>query len=79
MRRSLVIATLWLLSVILVGTLVYAQGRGGGDNVISGNDLRFVVERQQGGVALGYFEVRISGQWMPVGPGSGGGHLVPIK
>ena len=78
MRRWVLIATLWLLSVVAAGTFVYAQVRMGESNIISGPDLGFAVEQQKNGIAYGQLMVRVKGQWMPAGMSSKGG-IVPAK
>jgi len=78
MRRWVLIATLWLLSVVAAGTFGYAQVRVGEPNIISGPDFGFALEGLKNGVAYGQIMIRVNGQWVPAGMNSKGG-VVPAK
>lgn len=63
--------TEWLI-VLIVVALAYAGGRTAGQaplrplspTVLSGDDVGFRVEAEQGGVAVGRLVVRIDGKWV---------------
>jgi hypothetical protein len=70
MARSkwLIIATIWLVSLVIVGT--YAQQTPANPpNLITGPDLGFSIETHKNGVIHGRLMVRLKGEWVPVGGG----------
>jgi hypothetical protein len=65
LRTRVVVATLWVLSLALVGTLASAQVRRAEPAaVISGGDIGFRPEGWQGKARTGTWVVRIDGQWV---------------
>jgi hypothetical protein len=77
LRKSLLVGVVWLLSLIAVATLTYAQAPRVPGNMLTGNDLGFIVEEQKGGLVFGRLMVRVDGEWRPVG-GARRGHIVPL-
>ena len=68
--RTMVVAVLWLASLVLVGTIARAQALPGVETrVLSGGDIGFRVEGMQGNAPSGTLVVRWNGQWVePVWP-----------
>jgi hypothetical protein len=66
LRTRIVVATLWIVSLALVGSLASAQVRRPEPPaaVISGTDIGFRPEGWQGKVRTGTWVVRIDGQWV---------------
>ena len=65
-RGRIILAALWMISLVAVGVLASAQGRQDGQTVISGSDIGFrpdAVQRKASRVA-GVLVVRVNGQWM---------------
>jgi hypothetical protein len=79
-RTWLFVAAIWLVSLVAVGSLTYAQAPippANPPNIITGTDLGFVIEQQKGGLVFGQLMVRVDGQWRPVG-GGGRGRVIPL-
>jgi len=73
-RERIALIVLWALSLIIVGAFAHAQTpvqRGAAPTIISGSDLGFRVERQQGNRVMGTFVVRINGEWLVAEPAPG--------
>jgi hypothetical protein len=79
LRKQLIIAALWVTSLVVAGIWVRAQvplppreprpapsQSEPTPTVISGNDLGFRVEGRKGGIPTGRFVVRINGQWTEI-------------
>ena len=65
-RGRIILAALWVISLVAVGVLASAQGRQDGQTVISGSDIGFrpdPVQRNANRVA-GVLVVRVNGQWL---------------
>jgi hypothetical protein len=63
-RKRITLIIVWALSLIIVGALAHAQTpaqRNNAPTVITGSDIGFRVERQQGDRVTGTFIVRING------------------
>ena len=63
-RARIAFALLWVASVVVVGSLAWAQPRRDPAPVISGADLGFRPEGWQGKARTGTFVVRINGEWV---------------
>ena len=69
-RKRIVLAIVWVASLLATGLWAHAQNRVPGDPrsgpavIISGNDLGFRVERQSGNTVTGTLVVRVNGQWV---------------
>ena len=61
-RRTIVLATLWLASLIVVSTWTAAQARNDGPTVYSGETFGFRVSSPGG--KEGVLVIRINGQWV---------------
>jgi hypothetical protein len=59
-----VVAVLWLVSLVVVGTAVAAQTRREAGAVISGDDIGFRPEGWNGKARTGTFVVRVNGEWV---------------
>jgi hypothetical protein len=46
-RKSLLIGVVWLLSLVAVGSLTYAQAPRVPGNMLTGNDVGFIVEERR--------------------------------
>ena len=74
------VAALWILSLLVVGSMVRAQSYRVNPvppRVISGADFGFRIEGEQNGVPVGVPVVRINGEWMAVKVGSASGEVRP--
>jgi hypothetical protein len=63
-QKRIALVVLWALSLIIVGALAHAQTpaqRNNAPTIITGSDIGFRVERQQGDRVTGTFIVRING------------------
>jgi hypothetical protein len=73
-RIWLIVGVVWLASLVLVGSLTYAQVvqvPANPPNLITGADLGFQIEGKQNDRIMGRLMVRVKGQWLPVGgPGA---------
>ena len=58
------IALLWLVSLVIVGTVVAAQTRREAGAVISGDNIGFRPEGWNGKARTGTFVVRVNGEWV---------------
>jgi hypothetical protein len=64
LRSRLLMAVLWIASLVFVGAIATAQTRRDPSAVISGGDIGFRPEGWQGSARTGTFLVRINGQWV---------------
>ena len=80
MRQRLVLATLWILSIIAVNSLTFAQAQRPQPpapdlpNLITGSDIGFQLLSEDRAGLKGRWMVRVNGQWRPVGESG----LVPL-
>ena len=80
-RIWMVVAAVWMLS--LMGVVTYTQAQAPAPppqssappNIITGQDIGFVIESDNRGMLTGRWMVRVRGQWRPVG----GPGLVPLS
>ena len=64
-RSRVVVALLWLISLVVTGAVVAAQSsRRDPAAVISGNDLGFRPEGWNGKARTGTWLVRVNGEWV---------------
>ena len=63
-RNRVVFLLLWMVSVVVVGTLVSAQVRREPSPVISGGDIGFRPDGWNGKVRTGTLVVRVNGEWV---------------
>jgi hypothetical protein len=75
-RNRIVFLLLWMVSLVVVGTLVSAQVRRESSPVISGGDIGFRPEGWNGRVRTGALVVRINGEWVDVVL-TGAGKVIP--
>ena len=59
-----VVAVLWLVSLVIVGTAVAAQTRREAGAVISGDNIGFRPEGWNGKARTGTFVVKVNGEWV---------------
>jgi hypothetical protein len=59
-----VVALLWLVSLVIVGTAVAAQTRREAGAVISGDNIGFRPEGWNGKARTGTFVVKVNGEWV---------------
>ena len=59
-----ILACLWLISLVVVGTVAAAQTRREAGAVISGTDIGFRPEGWNGKARTGTWVVRINGEWV---------------
>lgn len=72
-RGRIVLAVLWVLSLVLV-----SEWRAGAQ-FAPGGEVRFVQQKNINGVVTGHLMANIGGAWVPVDVGSStGGTLVPL-
>jgi len=64
LRSRVVMALVWIASLVFVGALATAQTRRDPGAVISGGDVGFRPEGWQGNARTGTWLVRINGQWV---------------
>jgi hypothetical protein len=64
LRSRLLMALLWIGSLVFIGALATAQMRRDPAPVISGADIGFRPEGWQGAARTGTWVVRINGQWV---------------
>jgi len=84
-RMWIAIATVWILSLISVATLVHAQAPSPGADtqpkpawrIITGSDIGFVVDKDNGpgNILAGRWMVKIDGRWRHV---TGERNVVPL-
>ena len=73
-RKRIALIFVWALSLIIVGAFAHAQAppqRGTTPTIISGGDVGFRVQRQEGNRVTGTFVVRINGEWVVAEPAPG--------
>ena len=58
------VALLWLVSLVAVGTIVAAQTRREAGAVISGDNIGFRPEGWNGKARTGTFVVKVNGEWV---------------
>ena len=65
-RHRMMLVSLWVVSLVVVGVLVSAQGRQSGTAVISGNNVGFSPDPVQRNrqVLTGALVVRVNGEWV---------------
>jgi hypothetical protein len=64
MRSRYIVAVLWLISLIAVGTVMAAQTRRESGAVISGDNIGFRPEGWNGKARTGTFVVKVNGEWV---------------
>jgi hypothetical protein len=70
LRKRIVLAVVWIASLLATGLWAHAQSRIPAvppptpPVIISGSDVGFRIERQSGNVVVGTWVVRINGQWV---------------
>ena len=64
MKSRWVVAVLWLVSLVIVGTVAAAQTRREAGAVISGENIGFRPEGWNGKARTGTFVVKINGEWV---------------
>jgi hypothetical protein len=64
LKSRLTFVALWVVSILIVGVLVSAQGRREPNPVISGGDIGFRPEGWKGTARTGTFMVKINGEWV---------------
>jgi hypothetical protein len=60
----ILVALLWLASLVTVGTVIAAQTRREAGAVISGDNIGFRPEGWNGKARTGTFVVKINGEWV---------------
>lgn len=60
----IVIAMLWIISLVSIGVIASAQPRHEPDAVITGTDIGFRPEGWRGKARTGTWVVRINGEWV---------------
>ena len=63
-QARVVMAVLWIVSLVVVGSIATAQTRREPAPVISGADIGFKPEGWQGNARTGMWMVRINGEWV---------------
>ena len=63
-RSRCIVALLWLVSLVAVGTVVAAQTRREAGAVISGDNIGFRPEGWSGKARTGTFVVKVNGEWV---------------
>ena len=64
MKSRCVVALLWLVSLVIVGTVAAAQTRREAGAVISGDNIGFRPEGWNGKARTGTFVVKVNGEWV---------------
>jgi hypothetical protein len=64
MRSRYIVAVLWLISLVAVGTVMAAQTRRESGAVISGDNIGFRPEGWNGKARTGTFVVKVNGEWV---------------
>ncbi len=64
LQSRLVMALLWILSLLVVGTIATAQTRRDTAPIISGADIGFRPEGWLGKARTGTWMVKINGEWV---------------
>jgi hypothetical protein len=63
-RSRVIIAALWIVSLVGIGVIASAQPRREPDAVITGSDIGFRPEGWRGKARTGTWVVRINGEWV---------------
>jgi hypothetical protein len=63
-KSRCMVALLWLVSLVVVGTVVAAQTRREAGAVISGDNIGFRPEGWNGKARTGTFVVKVNGEWV---------------
>jgi hypothetical protein len=63
-KSRCVVAVLWLVSLVIVGTVAAAQTRREAGAVISGDNIGFRPEGWNGKARTGTFVVKVNGEWV---------------
>ena len=65
-RTAVIVAVLWLVSLISVATAREqpAQGVPLDAKILSGDDIGFRIDSMQGNVPVGTFVIRLNGKWV---------------
>jgi hypothetical protein len=63
-RSRIIIAALWIVSLVAIGAIASAQARHDPAAVISGSDIGFRPEGWRGKARTGTWVVRINGEWV---------------
>jgi len=64
LQSRIVMAVLWIVSLVVVGSIATAQTRRDPAPVISGADIGFRPEGWQGKARTGTWMVKINGEWV---------------
>jgi hypothetical protein len=64
MRSRYIVAVLWLISLVAVGTVMAAQTRRESGAVLSGDNIGFRPEGWNGKARTGTFVVKVNGEWV---------------
>ena len=64
MKSRCVVAVLWLVSLVIVGSVAAAQTRREAGAVISGENIGFRPEGWNGKARTGTFVVKVNGEWV---------------
>ena len=82
-RSTVVVAVLWVFSLLAVGSIVKAQAYRTNPlptpRVLSGADFGIRVEGEQNGVPVGPLVVRIDGKWVEVQIGTVNQKTRPVR
>lgn len=81
MRQRIGWIALCAVLLVVLGRFTFAQAQRAqvSPQTVTSADLRFVVQETKNGLAAGYFEARINGNWMRVQPvDAPGPHLQPL-
>ncbi len=63
--KRLAVVLVWLLSLLLVGSLAHARGQmTAGPEILTGDDLGFRVARKDARRVVGHLVVRVDGRWV---------------
>ena len=64
LQARIVMAVLWIASLVVVGSIATAQTRRDPAPIISGADIGFRPEGWQGSARTGTWMVKINGEWV---------------
>ena len=64
LQSRIVMAVLWIVSLVVVGSIATAQTRRDPAPVISGADIGFRPEGWQGKARTGTWMIKINGEWV---------------
>jgi hypothetical protein len=70
LQARIVMAVLWIVSMVVVGSIATAQTRRDPAPVISGADIGFKPEGWQGKARTGTWMVKVNGEWVEAVPGN---------